>query len=143
MITIDASAIIKIIITEDDSDIARRSFSKITESGEPMLSPNIVLSEVLNGLWKHYVLRKDISMQHLELAKTGLDKIYSNMDISSQTDLAGDAFKIAINNRISIYDALYAALSIKMRAPLLTFDKLLKGKAREMGLELFDVSKYG
>lgn len=138
MITIDASAIIKIIITEDDSAIARKIFSKITEEGEPLLSPNIVLSEVMNGLWKHYALRKDISLQHLETARDNLSMIYDNLDISSQVDLAEDALNIAIKHKITVYDSLYVALSTKMRAPLFTFDKKLKTKAKEMKLDLLD-----
>lgn len=138
MITIDASAIIKVIITEEGSETARGAFSKITGNGEPMLSPNIVLSEVLNGLWKHYIMKKDINREQLEMARISLSKIYDNLDISSQTELADDAFKIAVNSKITIYDSLYVALSKKMRAPLLTFDKSLKNKAKEMDLKLFD-----
>ena len=71
MITIDASAILKVIITENDSGLARAAFSKITEDGEPLLSPDIVFSEVMNGLWKHYALIKDINAKKLEMARSG------------------------------------------------------------------------
>ncbi len=142
MITIDASAIIKIIITEDDSAIARKVFSNVTEQGEPLLSPNIVLSEVMNGLWKHYTLRKDISLQHLEMARNNFNMIYNNLDISSQVDLAEDALNIAIKHKITVYDSLYASLSTKRGAPLFTFDKKLKTKAKEMKLDLLDIESY-
>lgn len=137
MITIDASAIIKVIITEEDSELAKKAFSKITENGEPLLSPNIVFSEVMNGLWKHHVLIKDINARKLEMAKSSLDNIYDNLGISSQTELAEDALKIAINHKITFYDSLYVALSIRMRAPLLTFDGPLSEKAKEIGFELY------
>ncbi len=142
MITIDASALIKVIITENDSATARRIFSKITENGEPLISPNIILSEVMNGLWKHYALMKDLNLQNLELARGNLARIYENMDISSQSDLAEDAFNIAIKYKTTVYDSMYAALSLKMRAPLFTFDKKLKQRAKVMKVELLDPNYY-
>jgi len=137
MITIDASAIIKVIITEEDSEIAKKAFIKITEKGEPLLSPNIVFSEVMNGLWKHHVLIKDINVRKLEMAKSSLNSIYDNLGISNQPELAEDALKIAITHKITFYDSLYVALSVKMKAPLLTFDRPLSEKAEEIGFELY------
>ncbi len=37
---------------------------------------------------------------------------------------------------ITVYDALYAALSKLNQAPLLTFDKYLKSKANKIGIGL-------
>lgn len=137
MITIDASAIIKVIITEDSSELAKKAFSKITENGEPLLSPNIVFSEVMNGLWKHHILIKDINIKKLEMARSSFNSIYDNLGISSQTELAEDALKIAMDHKVTFYDSLYAALSIRMKAPLLTFDSPLSEKAKEIGFELY------
>lgn len=141
MITIDASAILKVIITENDSGLARAAFSKITEDGEPLLSPDIVFSEVMNGLWKHYALIKDINAKKLEMARSGLNSIYENLGISSQTELGEDALKIATSHKITFYDSLYVALSIRMKAPLLTFDRQLKEKAKEVGFELVNMDR--
>src|SRR5208282_273981 len=114
MIVIDSSAVIKIVITEDDSNVARQAFSLITEKGEPLLAPDIIFSEVMNGLWKHNVLLKDINTRKLELAKSNFISLYGGLELSTQTELAEDAIKIAVAHRITFYDSLYAALSIKM-----------------------------
>lgn len=141
MIVIDSSAVIKIIITEEDSNLARQVFSKITEQGEPMLAPNIIFSEVMNGLWKHNVLLKDINRRKLDLARSSFASIYNSLELSSQTELAQEAMKLATENRITFYDSLYVALSIKTRSQLFTFDKPLKNKAKETGLEILDLDK--
>ncbi len=139
MITIDASAVIRVILTEDGSAAARRAFEKITETGEPLLSPDIVFTESLNALWKHYAILKDVDMKQLESAKLSFYRIYQSMSISDQPELAEDALKIAMENRISIYDSMYVALSIRMRAPLMTFDNSLREKAERIGFELLEV----
>jgi predicted nucleic acid-binding protein len=142
MIVIDASAVIKLIITEKDSDKARRAFNVLTEKGEPLLAPDIIFSEVMNGLWKHNVLLKDINKKQFDLARLSLYSVYDGLGISSQTELAEDAIKLAVDNRITFYDSLYAALSIKMRSPLFTFDNPLKDKAEEVGFETLDLNKF-
>ncbi len=141
MIVIDSSAVIKIIITEKDSDLARHTFSLITQKGEPLLAPDIIFSEVMNGLWKHNVLLKDINSRKLDMAKSSFASIYGSLDLSSQPDLAEDAIKLAIENRITFYDSLYAALSIRLRSPLFTFDNPLKDKAGKIGFEVLDLDK--
>jgi predicted nucleic acid-binding protein len=140
MIVIDSSAVIKIIITEDNSNLARLAFSKITEQGEPMIAPNIIFSEVMNGLWKHNVLLKDINSRKLDLARSSFVSIYNSLEISSQTELAEEAIKLATSHKITFYDSLYVALSIKMRSPLFTFDNPLKGKAKGVGFEVLALS---
>jgi len=142
MIIIDSSAVIKIVITEQDSNIARRAFSLITERGEPLLAPNIIFSEVMNGLWKHNVLLKDMNSRKLDLARASFASIYNNLELSSQTELGEDAIKLATNHRITFYDSLYVALSIKTRSPLFTFDNPLKNKAKEVGFEILDLNKF-
>ncbi len=141
MIVIDSSAVIKIVITEENSDLARQAFSLITERGEPLLAPNIIFSEVMNGLWKHNVLLKDINNRKLDLAKSSFASIYNNLELSSQIELAEEAIKLATSHKITFYDSLYVALNVKTRSPLFTFDNLLKGKAKEVGFEVLDLSK--
>ena len=62
--------------------------------------------------------------------------IWNKITVVNTEALASTAMKIALENNITIYDALYAALSKLNRAPLLTFDKFLKSKAGKIGIEL-------
>lgn len=62
--------------------------------------------------------------------------IWDKLTIVYTNELASIAMKIALDNRITIYGALYAALSKLNRAPLLTFDKRLNEIASRIGIEL-------
>ena len=62
--------------------------------------------------------------------------IWSKLTVVDTEALAFIAMKIAVENKITLNDALYAALSKLNRAPLLTFDKYLKSKASKIGIEL-------
>ncbi len=135
MIVLDASAVVKLIIDEPDSDLVRKKIDSEAKEGEPIYAPDIALAESINAIWKYSGLkgRKNVDPYR---ALADLMLIWDRLSIVDTETLAPIAMKIAVENRITIYDALYAALSKLNRAPLLTFDKSLKGKAGKIGIEL-------
>ena len=123
MITLDASAAIKLIIHEENSDIAARLFFTATETGEPIVAPDILLPETMNVLWKHLVLLKDISSAQFDIAVDNFKLIWDSLVVISTNSVLKDSIMISKEQKISFYDAVYAAISISEGAPLFTFDK--------------------
>ncbi len=135
MIVLDASAFVKLTIDESGSDFVRRKIDLEAKRGEPIYAPDIALAEAMNAIWKYSSLKGQKNVDpHKTLADLML--IWDKLTIVDTETLASIAMKIAIENRITIYDALYAALSKLNRAPLLTFDRYLKSKAGKIGIEL-------
>ncbi len=138
MITIDASAIIKLVIKEEDSDIARKLFDDIIEIGEPILAPDLILTEAINGIWKHLVLLKDISEAQFDTAINNLILIWNNLSLLRTDGLLSNAITIAKRQKIAFYDALYVAVSISNDAPFFTFDKPVLDKCTGIGLKVYN-----
>lgn len=135
MIVLDASSIVKLIIDESDSDFVRKKIDLEAKEGEPIYVPDIALAEAINVIWKYSSLRGQKNMDPYKVL-ADLMLIWSKLTVVDTEALASVAMKIAVENKITIYDALYAALSKLNRAPLLTFDKYLKSKAGKIGIEL-------
>lgn len=138
MITIDASAIIKLVIKEKDSDIARKLFDYILEIGEPILAPDVILPEAINGIWKHLVLLKDISETQFNAAINNLIIIWNNLSVLRTDELLKEAIIIAKEQKIAFYDALYVAISISKDAPIFTFDQPVLDKCANIGLKAYN-----
>jgi predicted nucleic acid-binding protein len=135
MIVLDASAVVKLIIDESGSDFVRKKIDSEAKDGEPIYAPDIALAEAINVIWKYSSLS---GQKNVDPYKTLADLmlIWGKLTVVDTEALAFIAMKIAVENKITLYDALYAALSKLNRAPLLTFDKYLKSKASKIGIEL-------
>jgi len=53
MITLDTSALIKLVLEEENSDVAREIYKKELAMRERILVPYLVLPESLNKKWKY------------------------------------------------------------------------------------------
>ncbi|MCL4380927.1 type II toxin-antitoxin system VapC family toxin [Candidatus Marsarchaeota archaeon] len=135
MIILDASAVVKLIIDESGSDFVRKTIGLEAKKGEPIYAPDIALGEAINIIWKYSNLR---SQKNVDPYKTLADLmlIWDKISVADTEALASVAMKIAVENKITIYDALYTSLSKLNNAQLLTFDKYLKNKAGKIGIEL-------
>ena len=138
MITLDASAAIKLVIHEEYSDIAARLFYKATEMGEPIIAPDILLPETINVLWKHLILLKDINHRQFDIAVDSFRSIWDNLIVVSTNSVIKESIKIAKEQKIPFYDAVYVAISISEGAPLFTFDKDISVKCTNIGLKTYD-----
>ncbi len=136
MTVVDASALFKLIAKEEHSERVRKFFLEKTSIGEPIEVPDIAVSEVLNALWKSYVLKKDISANNLDYASKQFDFIIEQLDLVSASILKDIALKISVEKGITIYDSMYIAASIFKGSPLLSYDKKLIEKASELGVRL-------
>lgn len=129
MIILDASFIVKLILEEEESEEAWMFIEEVVKQGEELATMDIALAEVLNAIWKHYTLIKDIDRDVLDGAVSDLLLLWSKLSKIDSADTGEKAMYIAVNHDITIYDSLYLAASKKYGATLATYDDKQREKA--------------
>jgi len=90
---------------------------------ETFIAPDLALYEIVNTLWKHEILIRDIEDAHDRIA------LFADL-ISSQTvqllrpdrKLLDTAYALSVKNRTSPYDTIFVALALQLGLDLRTFD---------------------
>jgi predicted nucleic acid-binding protein len=115
---VDASVVIKWFVPEIHSDAARRLLEKSTH----YLAPDLVFAEVGNAIWKKVRRGELTPRQGRELAAD-----VSNVAVESvpARGLVEDACGIAIATGLTVYDAMYVALAVRLETWLITADERL------------------
>lgn len=117
MIVVDASVVIKWIVVEPDSDIAR----ELIYLAERFAAPSHLMVEVGRAL-----LRKKRAGQVSAVgAKNALAGVTNSVDLVPVEDLSARAFDIADTAHVTIYDALYVALAERTQSRFVTADRRL------------------
>ncbi len=62
-----------------------------------------------------------------------------NILLFNELDLLDEAFKISLEHNITVYDALYITLALKLRKPFATLDLSQRRVAEALGLNLVDL----
>ena len=114
MLIIDSSALVKYIAKEE----GWKNVEKILLEG--VFTLELALKEAANALWKRVVKFHDLSKSD---AASILKKLENIVKIAPQNDLLCSALEIAIEDGITVYDALYIAAAIKFKATLVTADR--------------------
>jgi len=125
---IDASILASFLIKDEFYDLSEKF---LREHAGELKAPDIIIAEVANVIWKHIVVVRRIPSS---LVDDLIDLFYilvTTIEIYDSLPLLKDAFKISIDVKISIYDALYIALSLNSRDKLATFDRTLFESVRE------------
>ena len=125
---IDASILASFLIKDEFYDLSEKF---LREHAGELKAPDIIIAEVANVIWKHIVVVRRIPSN---LVDDLIDLFYvlvTTIEIYDSLPLLKDAFKISIDVKISIYDALYIALSLNSRDKLATFDRTLFESVRE------------
>ena len=130
MRVIDASAIAKYLLREAHWEKVRDHLA-----AEPC-SLDLALAEVANAIWKHQVIYRKISSQEAALLYEALQKVGAEVLVleSIMVYLRG-ATELAVNEKLSIYDALYLVQAQKYGS-IVTSDELLRTIAVNLGLDV-------
>ncbi len=128
MIVVDASALAAFILKEP----GWRALSRYLKLG---ISVDHVVKEVLNAVWKTHTLRLIDTQDAAQLFRILMSMIGVNILLEPEIRYLDRAFRIALDNRITIYDALYIALAIEKKLPLLTLDEKQGNVARTLGVK--------
>jgi predicted nucleic acid-binding protein len=134
VIVIDASALAKYVLYEEGWE----QVSRLVKSMKPIASVDHVLKEVGNAIWKHCCVRRIIDEAKamslyeklLKLVETGV------IVLESETDYLLEVMRIALEYKITLYDALYIAQALKKGA-LLTSDKKQAEIASRYGVRVY------
>jgi predicted nucleic acid-binding protein len=124
---VDASVAFKWLVPERQSDAALRLFHV-----GALLAPSHLPVEVASAIWKN-VRRGEISSElgTMALAETlRLPVVYFD-----SRELLDQAFSLAARYDRTIYDALYVALALQQRCPLVTADLRLFNALAEAFVE--------
>ena len=126
MIVTDASVIIKYIMREPGWETARDVFT------EGAITVELAIKETMNALWRMILMNKINTSNALKI----LMALYSLVDVVDQRPYYEKALEIAVEKRITIYDAIYIALAKQLGVKLATADRSQANAAREMNIDV-------
>lgn len=130
---LDASAGIKVFVSEDHSEDVQNLFRVAKENDADLIYvPDLFFIECANVLWKK-VRRGQYSKETAAENLADLDALHLPTTASSQ--LVERAFRIACELGITAYDACYVALSESLDIPLLTADSRLAALIADAGFK--------
>ncbi len=120
---LDASAAGALILPEEHSDSANRFIASLAAEDE-IFVPSLWWFETGNILLQAY-RRKRISTEQIDLARALLNRLPIQGDFSSGEEYQGRLITIATANSITVYDAAYFELSVRLPAKLISCDSEL------------------
>ncbi len=134
MMIIDASAIVKLVLDEENSERAKEVYKSELTGQERIITPNLALPEALNTLWKYYILKKELSNTEYAAAVEDVISIFNGLEKPDDIEVAKLASQLAAKHRAPVYDSFYLGTCVLERAPLLTFDEPLRKRAEVAGI---------
>ncbi|MDA2925542.1 type II toxin-antitoxin system VapC family toxin [Acidobacteria bacterium AH-259-L09] len=120
---VDASVAVKLFVPEPDSEKAYLLFGRLGDSQPIQLfAPHLLYVECANTLWKYcqfFGYEQNTAEQNLrDLRDLGLQ-------IFPDEQLLVEAFQIARQYDVSVYDAIYVGLAKLLKCSFVTADKRL------------------
>ena len=131
MIVADASIIAKLVLREE-------GWEKVAEllAREDAVTVDHALKEVLNAIWKAYRLRHLITRDEAEEKRAALERLAGRVvEVEPEERYLPEAFRIALDTGITVYDALYIAQARAKKAKLATSDAKQARIASSLGID--------
>jgi len=127
LLVLDTSVVAKWFKEEEGTDLALRIREDFHKGVHEIIVPDLLLYEISNALRFDKKFTSD-------LITDAINSLFE-MDIIITVpsgDLISCAAKIAIDNEITVYDAIYIALSLRIDGTFITADEKLYGKIKEI-----------
>jgi predicted nucleic acid-binding protein len=121
-VVLDASVALKWFLAEPESGDALA-----IRSSNDIIAPDLIIIEVLNGLWKSWRLSR-VSQPQVYLAAQSLSSHFSRLVPANE--LAPRAAEISLALDHPAYDCFYIALAERENVIVITADKRLLTKTR-------------
>ena len=115
---VDASVVLKWFVPEIHSDAACRLLSATHQ----YLSPDLLLPEVGNAIWKK-VRRGELTAEEGQRLAADISSVA--VETVSTRGLMIDAHALAITTGLTVYDAMYLALAVRLKTEMITADERL------------------
>jgi predicted nucleic acid-binding protein len=135
---LDASVVIKWYFTRNESelDIANYFYDKVSKDEIVIVSPDLMIYEVLN----FFTSRLEVPLEKINDILSELYDILFVINTDSAIQLK--SFEISRKIKKSIYDSIYIALSEMLDSPLITSDNKLKIDAGTNGYNVLLLSEF-
>jgi predicted nucleic acid-binding protein len=118
LVVVDASVVLKWFLPEPWSDEAR----KLLDEPVGLVAPDLLYAEVGNGVWKRVRMRElsgPLARRMVaDIATMAVRPVASRI-------LLKDAIGVAVGAGITVYDAMYLALAVRLRTYVVTADERL------------------
>lgn len=125
-VILDSSIIAAIFLQDDDDSLRARKMIRNYDR----ITLDTAIADIGNVAWKKTVLFGEDSSEMLSGLEDGIKFINGMCDMLKASDLAEEAYEIAVKSKIAFYDSLFLAAAEKEQVPLLTLDKKLYAKAK-------------
>ena len=116
---IDTSALVKYVLPEQDSSTVEKIVALHYDGTVNLMAPEYVLVESANVLWKHLQRHNIEPEEAVESLRTlrGL-----GIRLVPDAELLEDALALAAQHGITVYDALFCALTLRENVQFITAD---------------------
>ena len=121
---VDASLVVKWFVPEVHSAAARRWL----DASHDYMAPDLMFPEAGNALWKK-VRRGELSRAHAQRLASDLALI--GVEAVSMRALVADSHALAVTAGISVYDATYLTLAVRLETQVVTGDDKFARKLAE------------
>jgi predicted nucleic acid-binding protein len=132
-LVLDASIVLAATLPDENSDLAAEILEQVAEEGA--FTPAIFLWEVANVL-STAVRRNRLPSAHAEEIFDDISELNIVVDDTQPANVWVDAYGLSQRHAISVYDAGYLELALRMKIPLATLDKALANAALRENLRL-------
>jgi len=127
---IDSSAIAKFLLKEEGW-LQVKGFLL-----EKPYTLELAVKEVANAIWRRVMLLRDISVGKAFIILNDLLELKKYLlVVEPQTPYLSQALKIAIENKVTVYDALFIAQALAKQAVLITSDEKQCKLAENLNIE--------
>ena len=124
---VDASLVIKWFVPEVHSEAARRWL----EASHDYVAPDLLFSEAGNAVWKK-VRRKELDVAEARQLVTDLARVA--VETVATPSLLEDALALALTVGITVYDAMYLTLAVRLETEVITGDDRFASRVAEYPL---------
>jgi predicted nucleic acid-binding protein len=118
LVVVDASIVVKWFLPEQSSEEARQLLDESIE----LVAPDLVFAEVGSAVWKRVRMRQleaPLARRMVaDIANIGVQPVETRI-------LLKDAMGVALSAGITVYDALYLVLAVRLGTQLVTADERL------------------
>jgi predicted nucleic acid-binding protein len=112
---VDASLVVKWLVPEVHSEAARRWL----EVSHDYIAPDLVFPEAGNAIWKK-IRRRELHQQEGQRLVADMSAI--GVEAVSMRALLPDAHALAVATGVTVYDAMYLTLAVRLETQVITAD---------------------
>jgi predicted nucleic acid-binding protein len=135
-LVLDGSAALAWLYPDETTDAILAVFDRVIQNGA--IVPTLWRIEIANSLTLS-VRRRRISLKERNESLADLDQLSIVTDSETEVHIWGDTLRLADRHRLTVYDATYLELALRLTLPLATLDRDLRAAAERERLSLLGV----